>query len=348
MRPGIVHIVGAALALLFGSVACEGAEPGANTTANGPGAAGEGAASELQAPCPGPSSSAITLATPTGDIKGSLLLPGGCGPFAVVLIHAGSGPTDRDGNAPGVVNDSLKLLAEGLAERGFAAVRFDKRGVAASAAAGPALEYDYRLDMYVDDAAAWLEMLAEDPRFRGVTFAGHSEGSLIGMLAAQRSPVDAFVSIAGAGRPAAELLREQLAKHLSGPLLAEANAILGSLEAGKEVAEVSPELYDLFRPSVQPYLLSWFPHDPAALIATITAPTAIVHGTTDAQTSVVDAELLAAAAPDAALFRIEGMNHVLKAATLDEMSQLQAYFDRSLPVVPELFARLVAWLNEVR
>ncbi|MFY0531791.1 hypothetical protein [Nannocystis pusilla] len=55
----------------------------------------------MQAPCPGPSSSAITLATPTGDIKGSLLLPGGCGPFEVVLIHAGSGPTDRDGNAPG-------------------------------------------------------------------------------------------------------------------------------------------------------------------------------------------------------------------------------------------------------
>ncbi|WP_211302560.1 alpha/beta hydrolase family protein [Nannocystis exedens] len=348
MRPGIVCLAGAALALLFAAGACDGPEPGGAVAADEPAGAGDSAVSELAAPCPGASSAPIVLATPTGDIDGSLLLPAGCGPFEVVLIHAGSGPTDRDGNSPGMVNDSLKLLAEGLADRGVAAVRFDKRGVAASAAAGPASERDYRLDMYVDDAAAWVERLAGDERFRGVTIAGHSEGALIGMLAAQESPADAFVSIAGAGRPAAEVLREQLAERLSGRLLAEANAIIASLEAGEEVAEVSPELYGLFRPSVQPYLLSLFPHDPAAIVAELEVPVAIVQGTTDIQVSIVDAERLASAAPKARLMIVEGMNHVLKAATLDDASQWQAYVDPSLPVVPALLDGLVAWLDEVR
>lgn len=346
MRATMVRFVGAALTLSAAG-ACDG-EPGGDGSTSEPVGVGDGVVDELAARCPGAKSEPIVLATPTGDIDGSLLLPAGCSPFEVVLIHAGSGPTDRDGNSVKMVNDALKLLAEGLAERGVATVRFDKRGVAASTAAGPASERDLRLDTYVDDAAAWVELLAEDERFRGVTIAGHSEGALIGMLAAQRSPADAFVSLAGPGRPAEELLREQLAVRLTGPLLAEADAILDSLAVGEEVAEVSPELYDLFRPSVQPYLLSWFAYDPAAILAQLDVPSAIVQGTTDIQVGIIDAERLASAAPASQVRIIEGMNHVLKAAELEEASQWQAYFDPSLPVVPELLDGLVEWLGEVR
>nr|WP_276604894.1 alpha/beta fold hydrolase [Nannocystis sp. RBIL2] len=341
------HLVGAVLTLLTAAGACDG-EAGEDARTNEPVDVGDSVVDELAARCPGAQSAPIVLSTPTGDIDGSLLLPAGCSPFELVLIHAGSGPTDRDGNSVKMVNDSLKLLAEGLAERGVATVRFDKRGVAASTAAGPASERDFRLEMYADDAAAWVELLAADERFCGVTIAGHSEGALIGMLAAQRSPADAFVSLAGPGRPAAELLREQLAVRLEGPLLAEADAILDSLAVGEEVAEVSPELYDLFRPSVQPYLLSWFAYDPAAILAQLEVPSAIVQGTTDIQVGIIDAERLAAAAPEAQVRIIEGMNHVLKAAQLEETSQSQAYFDPSLPVVPELLDALVEWLDEVR
>ncbi|WAS99274.1 alpha/beta hydrolase [Nannocystis punicea] len=340
VRGWFPRVVGAALA--FAAVACDDAGVAADSAD-----ASESRGSEEPAPCPGASSSEIVLATPTGDLAGSLLFPAGCAPFEVVLIHAGSGPTDRDGNSPGIRNDSLRLLAEGLADRGLAVVRFDKRGVADSADAAPS-ERDLRFDMYVDDAAAWVELLAEDERFRGVTFAGHSEGSLIGMLAAGRSSAAAFVSIAGMGRPPAELLREQAEKFLSGPLRAEALAIIASLEAGQEVAEVSPELYALYRPSVQPYLISLLRHDPAAVIATLTMPIAIVQGTTDIQVSVVDAQLLAMAAPEAELMIFEGMNHVLKAARLDELSQWEAYTNPSLPVVPALIDGVADWLGEVR
>ncbi|MDC0669549.1 serine aminopeptidase domain-containing protein [Nannocystis radixulma] len=293
--------------------------------------------------CPAASASPIVLETATGDLDGTLQMPAGCGPFAVVLIHAGSGPTDRNGNNPLLpgTNDSLKLVAAGLAERGVASVRFDKRGVAASHAA-ELDEEDLRFETFVADAAAWVGKLAADGRFTGVTIAGHSEGSLIGMMAAKQSPAAAFVSIAGLGRPAGEVLREQLGAQLSGELLDEADAILDALEAGVEVEEVPPELYELFRPSVQPYLISYLHYDPSVEAASLAIPAAIIQGTTDIQVSVEDAELLAAAAPDAQLTIIEGMNHVLKAATLEPASQWAAYTDPSLPVVPALFDALVA------
>ena len=70
----------------------------------------------------------------------------------------------------------------------------------------------------------------------------------------------------------------------------------------------------LYRPSVQPYLISWFKHDPAKIIADLDLPILIVQGTTDIQIPVADAERLAKAAPRARLVVLEGTNHVLKRA----------------------------------
>src|SRR5690606_31990768 len=117
-------------------------------------------------------------------------------------------------------NNSLRLLAEGLAQRGVATVRYDKRGIGESTAAGPR-EEDLRFDAYIDDAAAWAAWLREDPRFSSVSLIGHSEGSLIGIMAAQVEDVDALVSIAGAAQPLSEVLREQLRPQLPPNLWAE-------------------------------------------------------------------------------------------------------------------------------
>jgi len=68
----------------------------------------------------------------------------------------------------------------------------------------------------------------------------------------------------------------------------------------------------LFRPSVQPYMISWFKYDPAAEIANLEVPVLILQGTTDLQVHVEDAKLLAKAKPDAKLRIFDGMNHVLK------------------------------------
>jgi pimeloyl-ACP methyl ester carboxylesterase len=281
-----------------------------------------------------------------GAIQGSLRLPDGAARAPVVLIVAGSGPTDRDGNSamiPGH-NDSLKMLADGLAQAGFASVRYDKRGIGASKAAAPA-ESAMRFDIYVDDAAAWIAKLKADPRFTSVAVIGHSEGALIGMLAAERAGAAAYVSLAGVAEGPGAILRKQFAGKLPPPLAADNERILASLEQGKPAAEVPPPLMALYRPAIQPYLISWMKYVPTAHIAALRMPVLIVQGTTDIQVGVEQAQALKAARPDAQLALIDGMNHVLKAVPANAPDKVASYGDPGLPLHPQLLPAIVGFLH---
>lgn len=288
--------------------------------------------------------SSLVLHTATGDIAGTLWLPPGAPPYAVVLIIAGSGPTDRNGNAGAMLHtDAYAMLAAALAKDGIASLRYDKRGVGASAAAITS-ESNLRFDTYVDDAKAWVKMLAADTRFSSVTVAGHSEGALIGTIVAQSEPVHALVLLEGAGHPAPAVLREQLKDKLPPELYAQADSIIGQLAAGQTVPNPPPELAALFRPSVQPYLISWFKYDPAAELAKVRVPVTIVQGTADIQVTMADAGALHAAAPSAKLVVVDGMNHVLKHFPDHSSTQaaMPGYTDPSLPLEPQVMAAVEA------
>ncbi|MEO5589751.1 MAG: alpha/beta fold hydrolase [Gemmatimonadaceae bacterium] len=288
------------------------------------------------------------LVTPTGTIHGTLELPAAATPVPVVLIIAGSGPTDRDGNSPALpgANNSLKMLADGLAAEGVASVRYDKRGVAGSRAAANK-EDDLRFSNFVDDASAWIRQLRADKRFSTITIAGHSEGSLIGMIAARAAAADGYVSLEGTGRNAKDIITAQLAAQLPANVVEQATAIMGKVERGEKADSVPPFLAALFRPSVQPYLASWFKITPTAEIARLTIPVLVVQGTTDIQTSEEDAKLLAGALPSARLLMVDGMNHVLKAAPADRALQGPAYSDPTIPVVPRLLTEVSAFVKAV-
>jgi fermentation-respiration switch protein FrsA (DUF1100 family) len=282
------------------------------------------------------------LETQTGTLHGTLDLPNGTAPCPAVVIIAGSGPTDRDGNQATMKNDSLKLLGQALASKGIAALRYDKRGIGESASAAPR-EEDLRFEAYVADVAQWVVWLRQNPRFRRVGLIGHSEGSLIGILAAQQTRVDAFVSVAGSSRTAPVLIRDQLNSKLAPSLKARSDDILNALVVGRTVANVPKDLLPLYRPSVQPYLISWFKYDPVREIAALQIPVLIVQGTTDLQISIDDAKRLAAANKGATLRLINGMNHVLKPATLPAEQQA-AYTDPSLPIKAEAVEEIAAFL----
>lgn len=290
-----------------------------------------------------------TLSTPTGQLYGSLLVPTRGALVPVVFIHPGSGPTDRDGNNPILPgkNNSLRLLAEGLAARGIATLRVDKRGIGASAAA-MTTESALRFETYVGDAAAWLRRLRGDPRFERVVALGHSEGALIAALAASEGGADAYVSVAGAGRRASELLRWQLRSRLPPPLIAENERILTSLERGREVGRVPSELQALYRPNVQPYLISWFRYDPAAVLRGLALPMLIVQGTTDLQTDTTEGRALHAARPDAIYLSVQGMNHVLKLVGGGPAQQRASYADSTLAVAPALVDGIARFVDSVR
>jgi pimeloyl-ACP methyl ester carboxylesterase len=298
-----------------------------------------------QAPDSTKTGSSIQLHTPTGTLDGSLDLPAGAEPFPVVIMIAGSGPTDRDGNQKGMKNDSLKSLGLGLAGKGIAVLRYDRRAVGKSATAWTKKEADFRFDMLADDVVDWIKLLRKDKRFTKVGIIGHSEGALVGMLAAKQEKVDAYVSLAGAGRSLPTILREQLAKNLPKNLQEESDHIIDELIAGRTVENPPPALKALFRPGVQPFLISEFKHDPGKEIATLDAPTLIVQGTTDAQISVEDAKCLAAAKKDAKLVVIKGMNHVLRAATNNIIEQQFTYITPK-PIVPEVIDKIANFLKE--
>lgn len=283
----------------------------------------------------------IVLDTGNGSLAGTLERPSGAKPAVCALIIAGSGPTDRDGNQAGLRNDSLKQLALGLAQRGICTLRYDKRGVGASAAALIA-ENSLRFEDYVADAAAWVPRLARIGGAARVAAVGHSEGALVALLAARRGSVSAVVSIAGAGRSAAELIREQL-RQLPGEMRRRGEDILDELVLERPVREVPAEFGALFRPSVQPYLMSWFRYDPAAEIRATRIPLLIVQGTADLQVPVSEAKILAAANPLAALSLIPDMNHVLKRSLPGE-DQRAAYTDPSLPIDPRVVDAIAGYL----
>jgi hypothetical protein len=284
----------------------------------------------------------VSLPVAPGALSGTLDVPAGAGPFPVVIILAGSGPTDRNGNSGRQLrSDAYELLAEGLAAKGIASLRYDKRGIGDSASA-MTKESDLRFETYADDAAAWVAFLRKDPRFKRVFIAGHSEGSLVGMLAAQRVKVDGFISLAGAGRRIPALLHEQLAKGAPN-VVVESDAIAAQLQRGQTVEDVPEDLMSLYRPSVQPYLISWFKYDPAAEIAKLAIPVAIVAGDADIQVPVSDAKLLAAAAPGATLVIVPGMSHTLKhVASTAQADEQPAYLDPSLPLDPAVVQAIVA------
>ncbi|WP_044870189.1 alpha/beta fold hydrolase [Pseudomonas sp. LFM046] len=287
----------------------------------------------------------IELDTGSGVLRGTLLRPKTDQPVPVALIIAGSGPTDRDGNnALGGRNDSLKKLAQLLARHGIASVRYDKRGIAASQDAGTD-ERQLSIELYAADAAAWGQRLKLDPRFSRLILIGHSEGALIASMAAESAGADALISIAGSARPIDQLLREQLQTRLPPPLLAQSEALLSSLRAGQQVAEVPEPLEVLFRPSVQPYLISLFRQEPAQVFGRLHMPALIIQGSHDIQVGVTDAEQLKAARPDAQLAIIEGMNHMLRIVPMDMDQQLASYRDPQLPLARELGDRILAFIN---
>ncbi|MDR0547732.1 MAG: alpha/beta hydrolase [Dysgonamonadaceae bacterium] len=287
----------------------------------------------------------LVLHTPTGDIYGTLLLPDSAGNVPVAILIAGSGPTDRNGNQPITQNNSLKYLAEGLAQHQIASLRFDKRAIGESKAAATK-EDDLRFETYVEDVKAWIDLLSSGKRFSSLTVIGHSEGSLIGMIASENNDkVDAYISIAGVAVAADEILREQLAsqpqqvKDMIFPLLEQ-------LKQGQTIADVSPVLYSLFRPSVQPYMISWMKYNPQAEIKKLDIPVLIIQGTSDIQVAVYHADSLAAANPKSEKIIIESMNHVLKKCeSMEQAAQTPTYTNPELPLAEELAPAIAKFIS---
>lgn len=272
----------------------------------------------------------IYVSTSYGNLIGNLVVPEKKEHYPVAIIIAGSGPTDRDGNNPMMGSGYIyRNLAIELQKRGIASLRYDKRGIGASADA-LIREEDLRFDYYVNDVVDWVKKIRDRDDISSIFLIGHSQGSLLAILAAQKVEVDGIISIAGMGRPMADVLEDQLSEQPE-PYSSEAIEILNSLRQGQMVHDVSKELAPIFRVQVQPFLLSAMRYNPKAEIAKLDIPILIIHGTTDLQVTVQDAKILHNANKKSQLIIIDNMNHVMRNATTDRQSNLNTYGNPELP-----------------
>ncbi len=288
----------------------------------------------------------VPVGVSAGNLQGTLLSPKRNAP--VVLIVPGSGPTDRDGNSPmGVKADMYRLLAEGLADRGIASVRVDKRGMFGSAAAGD--PNAVTVGAYAEDYRQWIDAIRAMRNVKCVWLLGHSEGALMVSAAAEgRRDVCGLILVSGMGRKMGDVIREQLkANPANAPLLDQALAAIGEIEAGRHVdtSAMHPALLQLFAPQVQDYLISVFATDPVEAVRRAKVPTLIVQGSNDLQVTEADARLLDRA-PKTKLEIIRGMNHVLKLAPADRAGNLATYVDPSLPLAPGLIREIEDFIED--
>ncbi len=286
----------------------------------------------------------INLSLPDATLAGAIITPkNSIGKIPVVLIIAGSGPTDRNGNQPGLAAASYFKLAEALGKVGIATLRYDKRYSGETHTTKT--EADLRFDDYVNDAIGFIKKLKADPRFSKVIVLGHSEGSLVGMIAAGKEKVDGYISLAGAGDAINKILAVQLKNQPSEQYKISLSKV-DSLSKGLRVK--ADENDPLFRPSVQPYLISWMRYNPQTEIKKLNIPVLIIQGKNDIQVSVADAENLKKAKPNATLVLVDGMNHVLKQAPADRTQNAKTYTDPTLPVDPTLVKTIMQFVDGLK
>ena len=281
-----------------------------------------------------------TLVSIDQEIQGTLLSPKKQNNAPLAILIAGSGPTDRDGNQAHLKNNSLKYLAEGLAEKEISVFRYDKR-IIAQMNKGTVQEDKVTFEDGVNDALLVVNYFKK--KYKNIIIIGHSEGALIGLLAAQKTPVSKLISLSGAGSNSAALIEEQIKKNAP-QLKEESQRILNLLKKGEQVENISPYLAPVFRKSVQPYLISWFKYDPTKEITKMKIPVFIIQGTNDLQVERKEAQLLKEAQPKAQLLFVEGMNHILKEVKTIEENQ-QSYLNPDIPISPKLIEAIAQFIK---
>ncbi len=238
----------------------------------------------------------VTVGKGLLTLPGSLSLPNGEGPFACVVLVHGSGPNDRDETIG--PNKPFRDLAHGLATRGIAVLRYEKRTKqhsVAMALLGSNLTVKQET---IDDAAEAVATAAAHEKIdsKRVFVAGHSLGGyLIPRIAAATDKAAGFISLAGSMRPMEDLILEQHQYLLSleNEPTDEVKAVLAKIE--KQVALVkSPDLSPKTPSSDLPlgipakYWLDLREYDSVAEAKKITKPMLILQGQRDYQVTMAD------------------------------------------------------------
>lgn len=274
-------------------------------------------------------------------IDGTLLTPTNNEMPVLAIIIAGSGPTNRNGNQNFQKSNSLKKLAEGLTNKDIATFRYDKRIV--KQIRQNKVDKDIMFDDFVSDASDVFDYFKEKNTYSKIYIIGHSQGSLVGMLAA-KDKADGFISLAGAGQNIGDVLVEQ-ATRMDTKLGEETQPVIDQLKEGKTVRDYPAALASVFNKDVQPFMINWMQYNPTEIIKELDIPILLINGTKDLQVSESEAKLLKEANEKAELKIIENMNHVLFEIKGDDLENSKSYNESFRPISSQLIESITDFIK---
>ncbi|WP_299129325.1 alpha/beta hydrolase [uncultured Winogradskyella sp.] len=277
----------------------------------------------------------------TNWIDGTLLTPNNVQTPPLAIIIAGSGPTDRNGNQNFLKNNALKKLSERLAHKGIATFRYDKRIV--KQIRQGRVDKTIMFDDFVKDAKDVLRYFKEKNAYSKVYLIGHSQGSLVGMLAAKDS-ADGFISLAGAGQNIGDVIVDQVTT-MAPQLGEEAKKVVVQLKQGNTITDYPSTLASVFNTDLQPFMINWMQYNPTEIIKHLNIPILLINGTKDLQVSQVEAKLLKDANENAELKIIENMNHILFEIKGDDLENSKSYNETFRPLSSELITSIVEFIK---
>ena len=288
----------------------------------------------------------VSFDTPFGTVRGTLLMPHGDFGITAVLLIAGSGPTDRDGNSEIVVanNNMSWHVARELLQEDIASLRYDKMGVGESLFEDHADAHDFTFEDSVTVVRLLVSSLRENPKIGKLGIICHSEGSQTGLQAAQDAEVDFFISIAGNGDPIDSQLVSQV-KRVSPDAALVVEKRLRQISRG-QYEKTGNALVDALIPEgSESYLASWMKFDPSMLLRTISIPTLVIKGDRDERLVAEEDWFMQSGMPDHVQFKIiPGMGHVLKEVHSPE-DIVRSYQDGSMPVHPALLEAIKTFIS---
>lgn len=258
----------------------------------------------------------------------------------IIWVH-GSGPIDRNGNQP-ILNANanyIKQFRDAINKEDLAFFSFDK-----SSTNPKNLPFfkDATINIFIDDIKKIVEHFKSQNRFSEIILLGHSQGSLIGMMALKNA--DKFISVAGTSEKLEDVLVSQLAKNneVMAKMIGEH---FSELEQKNSIEKVDPQLANVFAKPNWSFLKSWNQINPSIEAKKIKIPTLIINGTKDLQVQIDNAEKLHKIIPSSKLVIIEGMNHVLKHIEKDE-DNTKSYFTPDFPLSTELIETIVSFIKQ--
>lgn len=260
----------------------------------------------------------------------------------VIYIH-GSGNVDRNGNQGGIATANyIKQLSEALNQKSIAFYRYDKR--TATQENRKFLMQGVSFDDFVEDVKVAIEHFKDDSRFSEIVLIGHSQGSLIGMLA-MSVHVNKYISLAGPASSIDKIMTEQIRNQNGDAVAGIVESHFEELSKTGSIEKVNPMLFQLFNSQNLVFFKSWMKYSPQEEIAKLQLPVLIINGTKDLQVPVEEAESLHTANSNSTLIIIENMNHVLKYIEKDE-DNIASYTSPEFPLSIELVNAISKFINE--